>query len=431
MSNAPIRPTTLAGVKRYAKTLKAAGDIPHAKALDAAAAAAGYQNYVHARRTLEGAKARPGHRVYISVPWREQKGSVSGQEILVITLTAALSALVKPHHLKAARHLGVFRIAAADHLACEAVGHGQSNARRMACAAARTLTFMEATGLRPSAGGRRAYPGGRYGNAMPGHDHSSEWFDPTTKAYVFVDEPYERAVEGIAPDRQAWADKHRWLITRPTWKGMYNPDGGCELYLACDPARGFDLDATTTALNALPPALVEAAWNGRTAAMTPPFISPVAHAAAGGKAEPPKPKSAPKATIGYGTFLSHKQRRRPARRMPVDGHAEVGRLLKSVIHHHYGRRSVYKPLDSVRCELDNWVQCEYDSTELSAAVFFDLYYHEDEMPDDGLEGPARIARHAASLARAKVVLGQNYPDCAPLRAMLKSIDRAVTALSAQ
>ncbi len=313
MSNAPIRPTTLEGVKRYAKTLKAAGDLPHAKALDAAAVAAGYQNFVHARRALDDPEptARPAHRVYISVPWRDQKGTASGQEILAITLTASLSALVKPHHLKAARHLGVFRIAAADHLTCEAVGNGQSNARRMACAAARTLTFIEATGLRPSAGGRRAYPGGRYGNAMPGHDHSSEWFDPATKAYVFVDEPYDRAVEDIAPDRQAWADKHGWRIKRPMWKGMYNPDGGCELYLACDPAKGFDLGAATAALNALPPAFVEAAWDGQTAAMTPPFVSPGAHAAAGGKAEPPKPKPAPKATIGYATFFSHKEQRRP------------------------------------------------------------------------------------------------------------------------
>ena len=117
--------------------------------------------------------------------------------------------------------------------------------------------------------------------------------------------------------------------------------------------------------------------------------------------------------------------------MSVDGHTEVGRLLKSVIRHHNGRRSVYKPLDTVRCELDNWVQCEYDSTQLSDAVFFDLYYHEDEMPDDGLEGPARIARHAANLARAKAVLAKHYPDCAPLRAMLKSIDRAAAALPAQ
>ncbi len=88
-------------------------------------------------------------------------------------------------------------------------------------------------------------------NAVPGHDHASEWFHPATKAYVYVDEPYLRAVEDRVEERQAWADKYGWAIVRPNWLGMYSPDGGCELYLAADKAKGFDLAAAASALKRL------------------------------------------------------------------------------------------------------------------------------------------------------------------------------------
>ena len=62
MSNGPIRPSTLDGIKRYAKTLKANQGLKHARALDAAAVAGGFQNYNHARRHLwprQPHRARP------------------------------------------------------------------------------------------------------------------------------------------------------------------------------------------------------------------------------------------------------------------------------------------------------------------------------------------------------------------------------------
>ena len=71
MSNGPIHPSTIDGIKRYAKTLKISQGLTHAKALDAAATAGGFQNYIHARRKLEGAVASSSaHLAYISVSWR-------------------------------------------------------------------------------------------------------------------------------------------------------------------------------------------------------------------------------------------------------------------------------------------------------------------------------------------------------------------------
>jgi len=53
MSADPIRPTTLAGIKRLAKTIKRARGISHAEALDAAANEGGFQNFRNARNILE------------------------------------------------------------------------------------------------------------------------------------------------------------------------------------------------------------------------------------------------------------------------------------------------------------------------------------------------------------------------------------------
>lgn len=47
-----IKPTTLAGIKRLAKTIKRERRIAHIEALDMAAKAAGYDNFNHARNEL-------------------------------------------------------------------------------------------------------------------------------------------------------------------------------------------------------------------------------------------------------------------------------------------------------------------------------------------------------------------------------------------
>ncbi|MBX9453208.1 MAG: hypothetical protein KL801_15475 [Mesorhizobium sp.] len=53
-------PSTIDGIKRFAKRLKVETGLQHARALDAAAQAAGFSNFTHARRTL--ASERPQGR---------------------------------------------------------------------------------------------------------------------------------------------------------------------------------------------------------------------------------------------------------------------------------------------------------------------------------------------------------------------------------
>ncbi|AZO25809.1 hypothetical protein EJ070_19800 [Mesorhizobium sp. M1E.F.Ca.ET.045.02.1.1] len=110
--------------------------------------------------------------------------------------------------------------------------------------------------------------------------------------------------------------------------------------------------------------------------------------------------------------------------MPVDAHAKIGSLLKGVLVDMRARAGVYKRIDAVRSELDDWVQCEHDRQAMSDAVFFDLYYGESSTGGK----PETGEQHVKNLRLAQSMLAQHYPDCAPLRDLMGKIDLAVASL---
>jgi hypothetical protein len=114
--------------------------------------------------------------------------------------------------------------------------------------------------------------------------------------------------------------------------------------------------------------------------------------------------------------------------MPIDVHKAAGRLLKSALVGTRLRVGVYNRVSAIRCELDNWVQCEFNRAELPDELFFELYYGE-LANDDPLSLPSTDReRHISSLHEVKQILARYYPDCAPLRALLKQADLAITSL---
>jgi hypothetical protein len=79
--------------------------------------------------------------------------------------------------------------------------------------------------------------------------------------------------------------------------------------------------------------------------------------------------------------------------------------------------------------LDEWTQREYSHAELSDERFVDLYYHDSPPPTFPRSlSRTNAARHVASLNQVKSTLAKHYPDCAPLRAMLKRADAAIASL---
>jgi hypothetical protein len=435
MSIENIRPSTLEGIKRHAHAVKAEHGMRHMQALDAVAQAAGYQNFRHARRVLRerspAPEARhPRHRIYLTAYWKDVDSGGSGRETLSLEMPCRWGELITPGQFGNHRALVHFRAEGPDHLAIKHLQRTQSEARRAVCAAARTLQFMEATRLRPSKSHSRVFPGGQSGNAIPGRDHYSVWYARDTKRYLFVDEPYEEAAKAKSAERQAWAEKYGFMVIKSTWPGMYAPDLGTRLYLVADSAKGAALAPIAAALDLLASPIVEKAWCGESAAMLPLFVTPGAQgklAVAKGKPPAARKATATRNTVAYvQTFVG--PRRRPMVRMPLEAHAEVGRLLKSVLIATYHRKGVYNRVNAVRSELDEWTQREYDHAELPNERFFELYYHEAGSAFGRALTVAERARHGDSLSRARQILSAHYPDCAPLRSLLMKIDAALKSL---
>lgn len=264
-------PKTVDGVKRLAKRLRQQQGLRHARALDQAAQIAGFDNFIHAVRQLPATAlapnvrpadlSPPGIESRVTVGWRDREAGGSGMETATVRLSRSLDQLITPSLLRKAARLGDLRRVNEQHLAARTLGRSRMAARRDACQAARTLQFMDATGLRPSMSRRRVYPFGDYGKAIPGMDHPTTWYDPRAKAHLIADEPY-RSGPDQAERRAAWAEQYGYVIVRTSGWGMYYPDGGCELYLIADASKGYDLKPLVAAVDALGAPMSQDPWNG-------------------------------------------------------------------------------------------------------------------------------------------------------------------------
>lgn len=430
MLEKPAHLSTIDDIKRFAKHLKAEQGLVHHEALAKASIMAGYQNFRHAQNALNKPRLPLTYPVYISAHWKDRITGESGLELFHLDFPAPRLSFMRPEDIRKHRAFFEFRNSGPDHIENTLLQESKSRARDKICHAARALQFMYATKLRPSAATRIAYPGGSYENEIPGNDHSSIWYDPTTKQHVYVDEPYEGHVEGYISARAAWAARHGKIIARPTWRGMYNPDGHSQIFLVCDKDKGIPIESMVAALNALP-AITSDVWTGETRPYMPPFVSPGAlELEAQRKARPrPAPVKGPRNTVGY-TMKHAGSMRRPATRMPIEVHKEVGTLLKSLLVIFIRRNGVYNPINSVRSQLDDWVQMEYPSEqELPSEVFQKLYYSDLVSTFVGEGNLPPKESYLEVLKRAKSLLAQHYPDCAPLRAINKKLDRAATSIA--
>ncbi len=122
-------------------------------------------------------------------------------------------------------------------------------------------------------------------------------------------------------------------------------------------------------------------------------------------------------------------RRRPNARMPIETHTEIGTLMKSVLAASYYRKGAYNNVNTVRSELDEWVQREYSTNELSDELLLKLYYRgEGSSTFSRSISSGECSRHVESLGQVKVSLIKHYPDCPPLRSMLKKLDTVIKSL---
>jgi hypothetical protein len=110
---------------------------------------------------------------------------------------------------------------------------------------------------------------------------------------------------------------------------------------------------------------------------------------------------------------------RPNGKMSLSSHTQAGRLLKALTESDQLPRRIEQRINHVRSELDEWVQREYTVAELPHEVFSELYYGTADA----------IGMKAADMIdRISTLLSRSYPDCAPLRDLLRSLETARRAV---
>jgi hypothetical protein len=216
-------PTTLSGIKSYASLIGKEQGIPRHKALDLAASEAGFQNWSHAIHISEKRPLnQPVYWCQIWTVWRDWVDTkTAGWERHWMPLQRPLVELVRNERALSSPFISGYRLEGKN---CLVDRSGQvlrqSTAQWYAARAARTLQFMEATGLRPSRSRRKVYPHGNRDLAIPDNDHATTWFDPQEREYVYIDEPYG---DSESEDRTRWAASYRRQVVKPQWGGMHNP----------------------------------------------------------------------------------------------------------------------------------------------------------------------------------------------------------------
>ncbi len=430
MSVQDVTPTTIEGIKRLARDISKHDGVAHSIGLDRASSRAGFSNYQHARRSILASSTTSvtsEFSTFISVYWRDPKTKVSGNQIIEVSLSKALDDIIPSRNYKHARGLAYFTRSASDLIYCE-MTNDSSSALALACKAARVLQFMAATGLQPSS---KAMPvsDGR-GSGLPGRDHGSSWFDSESRRYIYVDEPYAAAVKDRQDERADWARRNGWEVARAIWPGMYYPEGGSELYLATDRKKGLPIGPVLSGMSRIQAATVPENCKQVHVPDGGYFRSPGQERDATAKVLKLKQKRPPRATPHTVPFkMVMASGRRPNAKMAVAIHQRVGQLLKDVLTATRDRAGVANRIGSVRSELDDWVQMEYDHDALPNDVFFELYYRERVTVPDDERGVAGREVHIERLIEAKELIGSAYPDCEPVRNLVRKLDLAVKSLT--
>lgn len=414
MPIASIRPSTVDGIKQLATKLKRETLISHTTALDLASRQAGFENFVHARRQLAGGKPRYG--VYLSGHWyasarrHPDVTRRSGRELLLVELQKPLPEVIAKHRVGYARGLVGFRMEYEDHLEHQTNFDSQESARNGLLEAARSLRFMEATGLQPVTTQPLRHATRELDN-LPSKDHMSTWFDPTTNHWVVLDEPYGQAIERQEERRGLWVSEQGLHMLKPVWEGLYYP-GECVPHFV-GPDAAF-LKGLGAVVETLPPMRTPDPWPFESGFNGDDFVSPKRRAA--GKARKPRPSRSYRDHNGarpYGGRPGVPSRWRPVQSLPLEQHQALGKLFAAFSLAKFSWRAHLK-LQSFRSQLEDWAFTEHGNNAPN-----DLYYGRMERP--ALSDRAAVL---AALGSAKEIVESGYNDCKPRRELIAALDSA-------
>lgn len=428
MNTANIRPSTVDGIKQLAKKIAREHSISHTLALEVASRQAGYENFVHAKRQLQAGAKQNRYAVFLSIHWHAPRvlkgeprptGPRAGREILRVDLARALPDIVAKHRVSHGRGLHGFRMEYEDHLEHQTNVEGQSTARGLLLKAARSLRFMEATGLQPVSTKKYDEISLQL-TKMPGKDHASDWFDPATEGYVCLDEPYAAAIKRRLSEREGWLESNGLKMICPAWEGIYYA-GECTPHLIS--ADSVLLERVARALAQVQAVAEPEAWPHETGICNDDFVSPKREA--DGKKRRRRPGQSwgdHNGASPYGGQPGVRSNWRPAKPMPFDFHDRLGSLMQGLSIGFSAR--VSKKLSALRSDLEDWSLMEHKDTHGDAA--YDMYYGRSN-----IEYADTDVKRLDMLTTARSIIAGGYDDCKPRRKALEVIDAALSEAEAQ
>ena len=265
--------STIDDIKRVARQRKKELKLKHTDALNQAAREVGFENFRHAVNKCKSdgqfmppseASLLPKFQIRLTQYWTDRETRFRGRESLEISLSKPLNQLISFERLRLIRGFASVLPMSDLEYQLDFITHSQGNAQRTLLACSRILSFMDATGLLPSSGFRKAYPARHW--HVPSQDHATYWFDPKTRRYLIADEPYQREYSAEFQKREEWLTTHGYVMQTPTWLGMYNPymdeTNGSRLHLISHAERGVNLAQVVSALNGLKVPVGDKGWTG-------------------------------------------------------------------------------------------------------------------------------------------------------------------------
>ena len=430
MLNDNIQPSTIGGIKRYAKQIKKTHCVPHTEALDISARSASFENFAHALKHLKNTNTiESTNQLFFSVYWNDPKNRnyQYGREVIEITLNKPLLEIITKSELRSARCLGDFRLASNDHFVADYLSSSQEEARKSICYAIRVLRFMEATGLKPSSDYKASYPQRNQRNRLPKSDHSTYWYDPHSRQFIFIDEPYlAPKVEG---ERAVWAKEHNWNLYASKWSGMYSPSYS-NMFIATDASSDYDFNGLIEKIDKLPYPITFESWSGKSSSGYDTFVSPLAvtkHDKKRAIAKGTIFREPSSKTIPMRSWNAPHNERRPNAAMPIESHLHAAKLIKTIQGSKITPWNVNSRLSSIKSKLEDWFFKEYEKEVTSK---YDLFYYGGTEKDDPLfiqaQSPIDVVNMLIELRRTLV---NAYIDCEPFRRMIRKINTSITVVS--
>ena len=254
MNMQPLRPTSTTGLQRLAHGLKKHRDLTQSEAMEHAAVLAGYRNLREAQMAF---CETPAPSVLITAHFFDEVGRKTLETR--VPLSRNLRSFLRPKHLRVCDRFEKMTMVTEDHIEAEFNHLQESYVRQRIAQVARTLQFIDATGLKPSDEEIYGHPTFCREQRIPGQDHAITWVDPKTGVLVMMDEPYDHVdhINRIAQRRKDWAQSNGFVIRRLTWGGTYRPEQGSICDLVSRVGQGVFIDQIIARLEQAEPGFRE------------------------------------------------------------------------------------------------------------------------------------------------------------------------------